>query len=324
MPPKRPDRVTVRDLVEYSVFRIAFTTVCALGLERACALARFLGRVFHRFDRRRRETADSNLRHAFPELDAAARDRIARESVESFLVSMVEGMYTSRVLGPTRGRWRLRVEGFDAVARDVGSGPAVFVTGHLGNWEVLGSALGLLGYPLHSVARTFPNPLMQRFTERQRGLFGQRILPKRGGVRAIMEVIRSGGHVGIVNDQDAGRRGVFAEFLGRPASTFPTPATIALRFGCPIITGCCVRIDDRPYEFRVIADGAIEVDRSAPREEETLRVVGRINERLERYVRAYPSQYLWQHRRWKTQPDEEGAIRARESRRRERIETETR
>jgi KDO2-lipid IV(A) lauroyltransferase len=299
--------ISVRHLAEYALVRAFAAFAASLGPTRAIAAARRVGDLVRLVDRRHRRVAEENLAAALPERSAAERDRIVRECFRNLLRIGVELLLLGRVCTPRSYRTLFDVDSVDRLREIVGDRGIVFVTGHLGNWEVLGATLGLAGFPLHSVARPLDNPWLDRFLLRLRCAFGQTIVPKEGALRPLVSVLRSRGSLALVIDQDARRHGIFVDYFGRPASTIATPAMLGLRFGVPVVVGVCVRTGEGTFSFRLLLDEPIEVDPSAEREGEVRRVTAEINRRLESYVRAYPEQYLWQHRRWKTRPPEDRA-----------------
>jgi len=176
--------------------------------------------------------------------------------------------------------------------------PLLIVTGHLGNFEVGGYVLGVLGFPTYTVARTLDNPYLDRFVNRFRGRTGQRIIPKNGGFQQIVEVMSRGGTMTFLADQYAGIKGCWVEFFGRPASAHKAIALLALENNARM-SACAARRLDRPMRFELY-DYA-EIDPCAVGS-----TVGTVREltqwytsRLEELIRQTPEQYWWLHRRWK-------------------------
>jgi KDO2-lipid IV(A) lauroyltransferase len=281
--------------------------VASLGPERAFALARRAGDLLRRLDGRHRRVAEENVRRALPDRTPEEHRRIVRGSFQSMVLGGVELLFLKRLLTRDSLRRLISIEGLDRVGEELAGRGAIFATAHIGNWEVLGASLGLTGAPLHSVARPMDNPYLDRYLLGFRTSYGQTIIPKKGALRPLIEVLRGGGYLAMLVDQDARRRGIFVDFFGRAASTIPTPATLAIRFGVPIVCGCCLRNEDSLYSFRFSGGEILEADRGADREEETRRLTAEINRHIEGWIRENPHQYLWQHRRWKTRPPQEKA-----------------
>ena len=177
----------------------------------------------------------------------------------------------------------------------------ILLTGHYGNWELAGYLFGLFGYPTYSVARTLDNPYLDRFLRAFRERTGQKLIPKTGGYDQILEVLQSGQALSMLADQDAGQRGMFVDFFGRPASTHKAIALLAIEHQAPVVVGVARRIGPGlRYEIRcaeVIQPG--EFTGSA---DDARLLTQRYTSALEELIRQDPTQYLWLHRRWKHQP----------------------
>lgn len=299
-----------RHRAEYLAARAAIAAVERVPLRLAYGLARGLGRAWYRMDARHRAVAFEGLRTAFGEdLPEGELERIARAACEHFVCLGLE-----LVVAPGRIR-RETIEDRVHLVDPHGvvdwarrrTGGLVLYTGHIGNWEILGATLGLRGYPISSIARPLDNPLLNEWLVRRREHWGQEILAKRGAAREGTERLRAGRYLGIVGDQNAGRKGVFVPFFGKLASTSPAAATYAVRFGIPVCTGYAYRVAD-DLRFEVLVDRPIEPRPGARPREEIVRITSEMMRRIESYVRRHPEQYLWVHRRWKTRP-EDGAAR---------------
>ncbi|MEQ8768282.1 MAG: lysophospholipid acyltransferase family protein, partial [Planctomycetota bacterium] len=168
---------------------------------------------------------------------------------------------------------------------------AVFVTGHLGNWELLGATTALYGLPLHSIARVLDNPLVGDFVIREREQFGQKIIDKRNSWSTLSGFLGEGKYLGYLVDQDARRRGAFVEFFGILASTTRAPALLAVQHGAPIVCGCAVREDGC---FRIRLAEPIWPNRAAKdRQAEVRRLTQAYTKVLEGWVREFPEQWMW-------------------------------
>jgi KDO2-lipid IV(A) lauroyltransferase len=233
-------------------------------------------------------TARENLRLAFGRDDPA----LVRAAFRHFAEAAVDLLFFRCLFHPERAGEHFVFEGGgleDYRAR--GGGAAVFATGHFGNWELFGAAFRHVGIPLAPVARP-PRPLwFARWVERYRREEGQEIIPKGDALPLALRALRRGLCVAFLMDQSAGRHGVPVPFFGRPARTFTAPAALALKLGLPLYAGYSTRVGDgiryRCFAERIPTDGGVEA------------VTRRLNEALERYVRAAPEQWWWFHRRFK-------------------------
>jgi KDO2-lipid IV(A) lauroyltransferase len=249
----------------------------------------------------RRGVVERQIRAAFPELRAGEVARIARESYANLGRVAIEAVLLSRgaaadVLAAfrTSPTWEI-VE--SAMARGRG---LIFVSGHLGSWELSGAYIAARGVRVHAIARGMANPLSDAFFRQTRERLGMRIMHDRDAVRRVPRLLRDGDAVGILSDQaTVGLASTFVPFFGRPAKTPRGAAVFALRGNVPVLYIQAVRQDDGRYEF--VAE-EIAVTQSGDRERDSDEIIVRFSEALERMVRRYPGQYFWQHRRWKHQP----------------------
>jgi KDO2-lipid IV(A) lauroyltransferase len=193
-------------------------------------------------------------------------------------------------------------DGFEnyAQARDQGKG-VLFLTAHFGNWELSSFAHGVYGYPLNFLVRELDNPLIDALINRYRCLSGGRALEKRDSAREVLRAFHRGEAVGILADQNMlPGDGVFVDFFGCPACTTPGPARLARKAGVPVVLGLVIW-DAKIKKYRLRFHPVEWIKRDDP-EEEVLVNTANFTRLLEEYVRRYPDQWLWVHRRWKTRP----------------------
>jgi len=176
--------------------------------------------------------------------------------------------------------------------------PLIIVTGHLGNFEVGGYVLGILGFPTYTVARTMDNIYLDRFVNQFRGTTGQHIIPKNGGADQIERVLSNNGTMTFLADQYAGPKGCWVDFFGRPASAYKAIALLALEYNAVMAVSAATR-KHKPMHFHMhnyaMADPqAIDGNLSTLRE-----LTQWYTTRLEELIRRTPDQYWWLHRRWK-------------------------
>ena len=193
------------------------------------------------------------------------------------------------------------MEGLDR-ARDAlakGRGLLVF-SAHFGQWEAGIAAMRRLDVPLSVIVRPLDNPALDRRMTQLRHQAGVSVIRKRSAMRESLRALGNGHGVIMLIDQDARDAGVFVPFFGRPASTTPALALLAIRTGAPIL----------PVATRLGADGTIavhvepeiEIRPTDDRDADVRRVTAACTAAVERWVRGTPEQWLWMHRRWKSQP----------------------
>ena len=291
----------VRAAAEYAFVRSLAACLGALPLGAAGALGRGIAAAFHAADRRHRDRCVDAIRQGL-DVDEADARRTARAMYRHLGLMLADFPRLQRMTPETAEAW---VEWGDApdVARrllDEGRG-LVYVTGHISNWEACGSAWAAKGLVRGAIARPLDNPHLDRWVRGVREASGQAIWDKFGALREALRTLRDGGALGVLMDQDGGKDGVFATtFFGRPCSTWPTVADLAIRTGAPIFVACIHRT--APMRFRVAYARPFRADPDAPAAAERVRLLQRCNDDLEMLIRQQPEQWLWLHRRWKTQP----------------------
>ena len=172
----------------------------------------------------------------------------------------------------------------------------ILLAAHFGNWELSAMTCAIKGFPPVVLAREQSMKKMNALINRLRESKGLQVVTKGITTRYIVKALHHGKIIGMVGDQDAGKTGVFVDFFGRPASTAPGTARIAAKTGAYIVPAFMVRVKG-PYH-RAILEEAIKIEKK----EDITPYLARYNKLLEKYVREYPTQWLWLHRRWKTSP----------------------
>jgi Kdo2-lipid IVA lauroyltransferase/acyltransferase len=296
-------RQPVLDYIVYLAVRVVVCLAQMMSVEQSYAFARMLAAVLYRFDKRHRKVGMENLRLAFGDLYSEAEcDAIVRGVYRHFCMMLMEILHIPRKLHPTTWRDRITLVGHERILdRLMDGGPLVMLTGHFGNWEMAGYLFGVFGFPPTSVARTLDNPHLERFLRSFRERTGQKLVPKKGGFDQMLEVLQSGGVLSFLADQDAGARGMFVDFFGRPASTHKAIALLAIEHKAPIVVGYARRIGPG-FRYEVGCDELIDPSELNGTADDVRLLTQRYTTAIERFIRRDPDQYLWLHRRWKHQP----------------------
>jgi len=298
----RPRRRSL-DFLLYLVARLVVGLLQLLTIEQSYALAKVMARGMYRLDARHRKVGMENLEHAFGDrYTERERDAIVRGVYEHFWMMLMEILHIPRKLHPTTWRDRITLVGQQSVLdRLLGGGPLILLSGHFGNWEMAGYLFGVFGFPPNSVARTLDNPYLDRFLRKFRERTGQKMIPKTGGYDEMLEVLRGGGILSFLADQDAGQRGMYVDFFGRPASTHKAIALLAIEHRAPVCVGYARRIGPG-FRYEVGCDAVIEPEEFSGTADDARLLTQRYTSALENIIRRAPEQYLWLHRRWKHQP----------------------
>jgi KDO2-lipid IV(A) lauroyltransferase len=244
--------------------------------------------------------ADKNLRMAMPELDQAQRRRIIKEVWENLGQTVGElariGDLRQTASGP--GYFVTGWEEHVAPALAKG-GPAVFFTGHIGNWEIIPSAAFSRGIDIGFMYRAASNSLVNDMILKLREAnFGRKIImfPKgSAGARQAYAHMLRGQHLGLLVDQKLDN-GIPVPLFGQPAMTTPAMASLALKFKCPVLPVHVVRVG--PARLNVICEAPLMLPDTGDKEQDVLALTTEMNRTLERWIREKPGAWLWLHRRW--------------------------
>lgn len=292
------------DLAVYAAVRAVVCVLQALPLAVALGFGRCLALIAYRINKRHREVARDNLRHAFPELcgDPVECDRLVRACYTHFCTMAVELAIISRRMHLHNWRSFGTPRHFERIVVPViGDRPVLLVTAHYGNWEVAGYVTGVVGITSYAIARDLDNPYLDRFLRKFRQKTGQTILSKTGDYDKITAVLNGAGIVATVGDQDAGPKGLFVDFFGRPASTHKAVALLALEHDALMVVLGVPRVGT-PMKFSLDIEEVIDPRDHAGRPDAIKTITEQFTRAFERLVRRHPEQYFWLHRRWKHQP----------------------
>jgi KDO2-lipid IV(A) lauroyltransferase len=298
----------MREWFEYAA---AWIGVKSLGLLPR-PVARFVGASFaaaaYALRTPLRRAAMFNLGLAFPDWSDAKRKRVVRRMIQQIGWMAAEFSQFPRY---TRKNIQKIVvldgfENFDA-ARRRGKG-VLFLTGHMSAWELAPFAHALYGYPLHFLVRPIANRRVDALINHYRCLSGNQPIEKNKSARSILRILGDGGTVGILSDHNTVlEESVFVDFFGVPASTTSGLARIALRTDSAVVPGF-LSWDNARRKYRLRFEPAIELARTGDEERDVRENTVRFTRTIEDYVRAYPDQWLWVHKRWKTRPPGEKEI----------------
>ena len=303
----------VRHRAEYFFFRCLTCVLAVLSVRQTAALSRGLATLLCWLPRKwtRHEVARENLQRAFPQgIEGRTYDQVIFEMWVHLFRLVAEVVQSPRKLTLTNCREVVVFRNRQRVVAAFGTGRPVFVLGgHFGNWEVTMATFGLFGMPMGVVARELDNPYLHRWFEESRRSVGHRLLLKKGGWDEMLELLQARGCLGLLADQDAGRKGTFVDFFGHPASTHKSIALMAIEHDALLAVGYGRRLPDdfenaRWSQFEIGCEELLDSrDFSSPDE-----LTRGYTAALERAIRHAPEQYFWLHRRWKTAAPAQRAI----------------
>ena len=290
-------------MFSYAAMKFLSRLICLLPHGAAMALGTGLARLAWIFiPARRKALAREQVMRCLGVSDAEA-ERIARASSLRFGPMLMEVLrypvmkeYIEDYVTLTGA-----VEELRAVVEE-GSG-AVFATSHSGNWELMGGAFASAGFPLVGVAKRQSSAGMDRFINEYRSLVGIHVT-YRSGVREMFRMIDEGWIIGLISDQDpALRDGVIVDFFGQPTNTFTGAAAIARRCEVPIFPVFIHREENGHHVITV--EPPLTVDKTDDRAADVRRVTQCVSDRIEAWVRRYPTEWFWLHDRWKSLREEQ-------------------
>ncbi len=247
---------------------------------------------------KRKKMAVDNIRRSL-EIEKRKAVGIAKSSATRFGRMFMEVLAIPK-LDKTTIRRIVTIKGGENLSNALAHGRgAVLATAHSGNWELLGAALAMYGFPLVAVVQKQTNQAMDRFINEYRTLAGMHVTYKTG-VREMIRLLGEGKIIGLLMDQDA-HDGVFVEFFGRPASTPSGAAALARMKDAPIVPAFITENSDGTHT--AILHPAVWVHKTDSRENDILVTTQHLTRIIEQHVRTYPHEWFWLHNRWKHQPE---------------------
>lgn len=298
----------MREALEYAFAWTLLRLIGALPRGVARSMGAALGAVAWWAVPRLRRTGLRNLELAHPQMPASERRRILRGLYRNLGWQLGEFCLMSRY---TRENTRtlFRYEGLEnyLAARDRGNG-VLIVTGHLGSWELSSFWHSLRGYPMTMVIRRLDNPRVDRMVNDIRCLHGNHVVHKDDFARGLLSAMKRGETVGILMDTNmTPPQGVFVPFFGVAACTASGLARVAQRTGAAVLPGFLLwEAAEKKYVLHFGEE--IPLANSGDDERDMLDNTARFTAAIEEYVRRYPDQWLWVHRRWKTRPEGEAPL----------------
>lgn len=304
--------------LEFTAARAVLGFFGALPRSLSVKLGMTLGKIGYSLLGSLRKTGLRNLELAFPENTLEGNKRILKASFANLGRVLGE---TSQFPRATQEELTRRVE-FEHDSEEVrnsalykryeaekAAGRGIILAGpHLGNWEMGVFAYSALREPLNYLARPLDNEKIEDMIVALRTRFGNRPINKTNGVIAALDILRNGGIIGVLPDVNMHpKEGVFVPFFGIPACTTSGVAMLAMRTGAMIVPMCCIW-DEATQKYKVKHGEMVLPTRSGDRQQDIIDITAAMTLEMEKFIRAYPEQWLWIHKRWKSRPPGEESV----------------
>ena len=293
--------------LELWLARFLLTFFAALPLRAAMRLGAALATLGGLFPKLTR-TAERNLVLAFPETSETERRKLRRGCFENLGRLLAVFSHFTRS-NPKPLQDLIRPDGLERLvtAEQHGRGVILF-TGHVGAWELTSFGLSMFGHPLSFLVRRIDNPKVEELIDQARTHLGNRTIDKRLAAREMVQILRRGDTLGILVDLNTlDREGIFVDFFNLQASTTFMLAKLALRTGATILP-VFAPWNEAEQKFLLQIGYPLSFERTGQEEEDVRKLTQAFTTVVEGYIRHYPDQWLWIHRRWKTRPEGEPEI----------------
>ncbi|HEY2547434.1 MAG TPA: lysophospholipid acyltransferase family protein [Candidatus Acidoferrum sp.] len=298
----------MKEWLEYATVWVILKTVGTLPRNVARAFAASVTRLLFFLQPRLQKVAEFNLRLAFPDwTDAQRRDttgkmvrnlgwmaaefarfpKLTKENIEQVVILESHENFLE---GQRRGKGVL------------------YLTGHIGAWELSSFAHALYGHPLHYMARPLDNRRLDALVNQYRCASGNMPIFKNESARVMLRILKDSGTVGILADQNTmPEEGAFVDFFGKSACTTTGIARVALHTGAAVVPGYAYW-DDSIRKYRLRFEPPVELIRTGDTERDVVENTQRFAKVIEEIIRKHPDQWVWIHKRWKTRPEGEPAL----------------
>jgi KDO2-lipid IV(A) lauroyltransferase len=296
---------------EWMEYAAVWAIVKGLGiLPRPLARGLAVGvvRILYALLPRMRKTAEVNLRVAFPEWSEARRKTVVRGMLRNLGWMAAEFARLPRYTKENIEQI-VALDGHEHFLEGQRRGKGVlYLTGHIGAWELSSFAHALYGFPLHYMARRIDNPRIDELVNGYRCLSGNRPIFKNESARVMLKVLKEAGTIGILADQNTmPQEAMFVDFFGKQASTTTGIARVALHTDAAVVPGYAIW-DEPSGKYRLRFEPPVELIRTGDTERDVFENTQKFTKVIEEIIRKYPEQWVWAHGRWNTRPQGEPSL----------------
>ena len=284
--------------IEYILVKFFLTITALLPIAAGKWIALFVRFIVHHILRYRRRVILHNLRLVYGDRLPDKEHRLLKNIYKNFVFLWFEFLQNPR-LNEKNINEHVRFHNPEILLKALGQNRGVvLVSGHMGNFEWLGQAVGIMGYSVSGIAKRQSNPYVNKLIEKNRKQYNVSVIYKKNAIADALKVMKENNEViGIVADQNAYKRGVEVEFLGQPSSTAVGPAVLHLRSGAPLLFGITIRRDYGLFDCYI---QKIEIPKKGKTDDQLIREITQKHAHLlEEWIYEYPEQWFWMHKRWK-------------------------
>jgi KDO2-lipid IV(A) lauroyltransferase len=298
----------MKEWLEYAPVWLILKMLGALPRRVARRFAAAVTRVLFTLQPKLQKTAEFNLRLAFPDWTDAQRKDATRKMVRNLGWMAAEFARLPR-LTKENIEDVVILEGHENFLEGQRRGNGVlYLTGHIGAWELSSFAHALYGYPLHYMARPLDNKRLDALVNKYRCASGNRPIFKNESARVMLKILKDSGTVGILADQNTlPVEGVFVDFFGKLACTTTGLSRVALHTGAAVVPGYAYW-DETIQKYRLRFEPPLELIQTGDTERDVFENTQRFAKVIEEIIRKHPDQWVWVHKRWKTRPKGEPAL----------------
>jgi KDO2-lipid IV(A) lauroyltransferase len=298
----------MKEWLEFAAVWLILKTLGALPQRVARAFAASVTSLLFSFEPKLRKTAEFNLRLAFPDWTDSQRKDVTRKMVRNLGWMAAEFARIPRLTKENIENVVI-LDGHENFLEGQGRGNGVlYLTGHIGAWELSSFAHALYGYPLHYMARPLDNKRLDALVNQYRCSSGNRPIFKNESARVMLKVLKDAGTVGVLADQNTlPAEGAFVDFFGELACTTTGLARLALHTGAAVVPGYAYW-DESIQKYRLRFEPPVELIRTGDTERDVFENTQRFAKVIEEIIRKHPDQWVWIHKRWKTRPKGQPAL----------------
>jgi Kdo2-lipid IVA lauroyltransferase/acyltransferase len=291
----------IKHFIEYIFVLLVIKPIRMLPESRALKCAEQLGWFVFHFIPVRRKTSLLNLSRAFPQKSKKELQHIALKTYQNFSKTIFEFIQLQQMTKEQLGN-RIAFYQPDLLHQAINKNKGtICVSGHFDNWEFMVAAIASENFPIQAVAKPQSNALVDRLIRNTRESKGVTLIKPGVSVRSVLRALKQNKIILLLADQDAHEVGAFVDFLGQPSSTPTGPAVFALKQQAEIVF--CISVRQKDNRHHIYFEKIKTDDLKTFNQETVKKLTQRHTKLLENYIREYPDQWFWMHKRWKTTPE---------------------